>query len=55
MTTYTATIRWIHTGEGDFARGQYSRAPSFVIASVAKQSSFSRPSLDCRVAFGPSQ
>ena len=26
MTTYTATIRWSRTGEGDFAKGQYSRA-----------------------------
>jgi organic hydroperoxide reductase OsmC/OhrA len=26
MSTYTATIRWSRTGEGDFARGQYSRA-----------------------------
>src|SRR5947209_18770026 len=26
MTTYTATIRWTRTGEGDFAKGQYSRA-----------------------------
>ena len=26
MSTYTATIRWTRTGEGDFAKGQYSRA-----------------------------
>jgi organic hydroperoxide reductase OsmC/OhrA len=26
MTTYTASIRWARTGEGDFAKGQYSRA-----------------------------
>jgi len=26
VTTYTATIRWSRTGEGDFAKGQYSRA-----------------------------
>ena len=26
MSTYTATIRWNRTGEGDFAKGQYSRA-----------------------------
>src|SRR3954470_18333594 len=25
MSTYTATIRWSRTGDGDFARGQYSR------------------------------
>ncbi len=25
MSTYTATIRWKRTGEGDFAKGQYSR------------------------------
>jgi hypothetical protein len=25
MTTYTATIRWTRTGDGDFAKGQYSR------------------------------
>ena len=26
MTTYTATIRWSRAGDGDFAKGQYSRA-----------------------------
>jgi organic hydroperoxide reductase OsmC/OhrA len=26
MSNYTATIRWSRTGEGDFAKGQYSRA-----------------------------
>ena len=26
MSLYTATIRWTRTGEGDFAKGQYSRA-----------------------------
>ena len=26
MSTYTATIRWSRSGEGDFAKGQYSRA-----------------------------
>ena len=26
MSTYTATIRWNRTAEGDFAKGQYSRA-----------------------------
>ena len=26
MTTYTAIIRWSRTGEGDFTKGQYSRA-----------------------------
>src|SRR5215212_7231377 len=26
MSTYTATIRWSRTREGDFAKGQYSRA-----------------------------
>lgn len=26
MSTYTATIRWTRTGDGDFIRGQYSRA-----------------------------
>ena len=26
MSTYTATIRWSHSGDGDFAKGQYSRA-----------------------------
>ena len=26
MSTYTATIRWTRTGEGDFTTGQYSRA-----------------------------
>jgi organic hydroperoxide reductase OsmC/OhrA len=26
MSTYTATIRWNRTGDGDFTKGQYSRA-----------------------------
>jgi organic hydroperoxide reductase OsmC/OhrA len=26
MSTYTATVRWKRSGEGDFAKGQYSRA-----------------------------
>ena len=26
MSIYTATIRWNRTGDGDFAKGQYSRA-----------------------------
>ena len=26
MSTYTAAIRWSRTGDGDFAKGQYSRA-----------------------------
>ena len=26
MSTYTATIRWRRSGDGDFAKGQYSRA-----------------------------
>ena len=26
MSTYTATIRWSRTGDGDFTKGQYSRA-----------------------------
>ncbi len=26
MSTYTATIRWTRRGEGDFTKGQYSRA-----------------------------
>lgn len=26
MSTHTATIRWSRTGEGDFSKGQYSRA-----------------------------
>ena len=26
MSTYTATIRWSRSGDGDFAKGQYSRA-----------------------------
>ncbi|HVU30994.1 MAG TPA: OsmC family protein [Sphingomicrobium sp.] len=29
MSTYTATIRWRRTGEGDFTKGQYSRAHSW--------------------------
>ena len=26
MSTYTATVRWRRSGEGDFSKGQYSRA-----------------------------
>ena len=29
MSTYSATIRWIRRGEGDFTKGQYSRAHSW--------------------------
>ncbi len=29
MSTYTATIRWSRKGEGDFTKGQYSRAHSW--------------------------
>ena len=29
MSTYTATIRWSRSGEGDFTKGQYSRAHSW--------------------------
>jgi organic hydroperoxide reductase OsmC/OhrA len=30
VSTYTATIRWRRTGEGDFTTGQYSRAHEWV-------------------------
>ena len=30
MSTHTATIRWTREGEGDFAKGQYSRAHEWV-------------------------
>ncbi len=30
MSTYTATIRWSPTGDGDFAKGRYSRAHEWV-------------------------
>src|SRR4051794_27515969 len=30
MSTYTAIIRWSRTGDGDFAKGQYSRAHQWV-------------------------
>lgn len=29
MSSYTATIRWKRTGDGDFLKGQYSRAHSW--------------------------
>ena len=29
MSTYTATIRWTRENDGDFAKGQYSRAHSW--------------------------
>ena len=29
MSIYTATIRWTRSGDGDFAKGQYSRAHSW--------------------------
>jgi hypothetical protein len=29
MSTYTGTIRWSCSGNGDFAKGQYSRAQPF--------------------------
>ena len=39
MSTYTATIRWSRTGDGDFAKGRYSRAhlkrhPELVSGSI---------------------
>ena len=34
MSTYTATIRWSRTGDGDFAKGQYSRANSTVTLNL---------------------
>ena len=30
MSSYTATIRWSRSGNGDFAKGQYSRAHEWV-------------------------
>ena len=30
MSTYTATIRWTRSGDGDFTKGQYSRAHEWV-------------------------
>ncbi|GAA4714270.1 OsmC family protein [Sphingomonas lutea] len=30
MSAYTATIRWTRSGEGDFVKGQYSRAHEWV-------------------------
>jgi organic hydroperoxide reductase OsmC/OhrA len=30
VSTYTATIRWVRTGDGNFARGQYSRVHEWV-------------------------
>jgi organic hydroperoxide reductase OsmC/OhrA len=30
MSTYTATIRWSRSGDGDFTKGQYSRAHEWV-------------------------
>ena len=30
MSTYTAMIRWSRTGDGDFAKGQYSRAHQWI-------------------------
>ena len=33
MSTYVATIRWSREGEGDFAKGQYSRAHEWVFDS----------------------
>ncbi|HWI87823.1 MAG TPA: hypothetical protein VNS11_01065 [Sphingomicrobium sp.] len=40
MSTYTATIRWGRTGNGDFTKGQYSRAhlnrhPELVSGSIS--------------------
>jgi organic hydroperoxide reductase OsmC/OhrA len=30
LSTYTATIRWARSGDGEFAKGQYSRAHEWV-------------------------
>ena len=32
MSTYTATIHWSRTGDGDFLKGQYSRAHEWAFA-----------------------
>ena len=34
--SHTATIRWIRKGEGDFAKGQYSRAHEWLFDGGAK-------------------
>jgi organic hydroperoxide reductase OsmC/OhrA len=36
MSSYTATIRWSRAGDGDFAKGQYSRAHEWAFDGGAK-------------------
>src|SRR4051812_20942532 len=43
MSTYTATIRWSRSGEGDFANGQYSRAHEWAFDSGAVVRGSSNP------------
>jgi hypothetical protein len=55
MSTYTATIRWSRTGDGDFAKGQYSRAHDWlfdggaVVPASADRRTFRREPRTLRV------
>ena len=43
MSTYTATIRWTRKGDGDFTKGQYSRAHEWAFDGGASVSASASP------------
>src|SRR6476620_8160663 len=43
MSSYTATIRWTRTGDGDFAKGQYGRAHEWAFDGCAVVPASARP------------
>ena len=43
MSTYTATIRWTREGDGDFTKGQYSRAHEWAFDGGASVSASASP------------
>ena len=45
MSTYTATIRWNRTGDGDFTKGQYSRAHEWAFDGGVTVRASSSPSV----------
>lgn len=45
MSTYTATIRWSRKGEGDFSKGQYSRAHIWLFDGGARVEASASPQI----------
>ena len=53
MSTYTATIRWTRDGEGDFAKGQYSRAHEWAFDGGAVVPASAEPAYRPGAVVGP--